>query len=51
VEPYPVNFLDEFEALPFFGALAFGLRASLFDRICPLANVVTPKGRVAARAH
>src|SRR6185503_4380961 len=33
----PYGFLDGFEALPFFAPLAFGFRASLFERIWPLA--------------
>ena len=37
------HFLDGLEALVFFGAWAFGLRASLVDRICPLAIAQSPR--------
>jgi hypothetical protein len=33
----PSGFLDGSEAFVFFGAFAFGLRASLVERFCPLA--------------
>ena len=32
--------MEGFDAFAFFGGFAFGLRASLFDRICPLAIVL-----------
>ena len=35
----PSVFLEGLETLVFLGALAFGLRASLFERTCPLAIV------------
>ena len=51
----PSNFLDGSEALDFFGAFAFGLRGSLFERFCPLAilhafnRAVFPRQRRHAR--
>ena len=33
----PSNFLDGSEGFEFFGAFAFGLQGSLFERFCPLA--------------
>jgi hypothetical protein len=37
----PSSFLDGSEAFVFFGGFAFGLRASLFERFCPLAILDT----------
>jgi hypothetical protein len=33
----PIGFEEGWDALLFFGSLAFGLRTSLFDLFCPLA--------------
>lgn len=38
----PSGLRAKLDTLAFFGGFAFGLRTSLFERICPLAIVVTP---------
>jgi hypothetical protein len=37
----PSVFLDDFDTFVFLDVFAFGLRASLLDRICPLAIIFT----------